>query len=266
MEFLFDAGAARVLVGDMSALVRGGTAGNMEKTGIAAAACKAGADLLYFEDHGWFEVKVNGRHVKKVLVSEWFYKVDRVINLPVIKTHRYAGYSICLKNFVGATHFSQRPYLVDRKHWQEVVAELNLAFRADLHIVDGSKIMVEGGPWEGETVTTNLLLAGGDPVACDAVGLGIIKSFGKWPRLQNSSVWQMRQLKRAAEIGIGAGKSEEITLLTTSLDSNPAFAELMGQVRSLLSLPETVSAYAPADPDSLPGCPSGSVRGYRNIS
>jgi uncharacterized protein (DUF362 family) len=32
-----------------------------------------------------------------------------VINLPVIKTHRSASYSAWLKNFIGYTHFRQRP-------------------------------------------------------------------------------------------------------------------------------------------------------------
>jgi uncharacterized protein (DUF362 family) len=107
-------------------------------TGIAAAARRAGAETVSFEDHGWVGWR-RRRYLREVDVTEWFFKVDRVINLPVIKTHRYAGYSICLKNFVGATHFSQRPYLVDSNHWEEVVAELNLAFRPDLNIVDGTR-------------------------------------------------------------------------------------------------------------------------------
>jgi uncharacterized protein (DUF362 family) len=235
VELLYEAGAARVYVGDMSALIRGGTAKNMEQTGMAAAAREAGAETLFFEDYGWVKVKVEGRYIREVVVTEWFFKVDKVINLPVIKTHLYAGYSICLKNFVGATHFSQRPYLVDRSHWEEVVAELNQAFRPDLNIVDGTKTMVEGGPWEGETADTNLILAGGDRLACDAVGLGIIKSFGRWKPLESASPWQMRQLRRAVEIGLGARGSDEMELVTESLDHDPAFSSLMEKVRSLIA-------------------------------
>jgi len=238
VELLFEAGASRVYVGDMSALIRGPTARNMEQTGIAAAARQAGAELLYFEDHGWVKVKVNGRYVKEVDVTSWFFKVDRVINLPVIKTHRYAGYSICLKNFVGATHFSQRPYLVDRSHWEEVVAELNLAFRPDLNIVDGTRTMIEGGPWQGKTADTNLILASDDRLACDVVGLGIIKSFGQWGPIKDKSPWQMRQVRRAVETGLGAGSSDELELLTASLDNDPAFTALMDQVRSLIASTE----------------------------
>ncbi|MCF8062515.1 MAG: DUF362 domain-containing protein [Deltaproteobacteria bacterium] len=235
VERLFHHGAAEVLVGDMSALIRGGTAKNMEKTGIAAAARRAGAETVSFEDHGWVAVEVEGRYLEQVEVTDRFFEVDRVINLPVIKTHRYAGYSICLKNLVGATHFSQRPYLVDRAHWEEVVAELNLAFSFPLHIVDGTRIMVEGGPWEGTAKETHLVLAGGDPLACDVVGLAMIKSFGRWERLASRSPWEMRQVKRAMELGLGAADSAQMEILEESLDRDPDFSPLMRRVRTLLA-------------------------------
>ena len=234
VELLYAHGADKVYVGDMSALVRGGTRGNMEETGIGPAARQAGAETVFFEDHGWVSVPVNGKYMEHVEVTEWLFKVDRVINLPVIKTHRYAGYSICLKNLVGATHFSQRPYLVDRTHWEEVVAELNLAFTFDLHIVDGTRIMVSGGPWQGDVRDTRQVIAGGDPLACDVVGLAMIKSFGRWERLASKSPWQMRQVRRAVELGLGAADYTRMEILAESLDREPSFDQLMGKVRGFL--------------------------------
>lgn len=234
VRVLYEENAAKVYVGDMSALIRRSTARAMERTGILAAARDAGAEAVYFEDHGWVEVKVGGRYLKEVSVTEWIQKVDRVVNLPVIKTHKYAGYSICLKNFVGATHFSQRPYLVNPRRWEEIVTELNLAYRPDLNIADGTKVMVEGGPWEGTAEEANLILASGDRVACDVVGLAIIKSFGRWDRLRSSSPWEMGQVRRAVELGLGAGSGREIELMTASLDADPAFSALMGKAKSFL--------------------------------
>ena len=231
---LYEAGAKKVYVGDMSALIRGSTAKNMERTGILAAARAAGAEPLFFEDHAWVKVKVPGKYMKEVSVTEWIHKVDRVVNLPVIKTHEYAGYSICLKNFVGATHFRQRPYIVNALHWEEVVTELNLAYRPDLNIADGTKVMVEGGPWEGRAEEANLILASGDRVACDVVGLALIKSYGRWKRLLTTSPWEMGQVRRAVELGLGAGSSQELELVTASLDGDPAFHARMEKVKSLL--------------------------------
>jgi uncharacterized protein (DUF362 family) len=234
VRVLYEAGAGKVYVGDMSALIRGSTAKNMEKTGILAAARGAGAEPIFFEDHDWVKVKVPGKFIQEVSVTEWIRKVDRVVNLPVIKTHEYAGYSICLKNFVGATHFRQRPYFVNALHWEEVVTELNLAYRPDLNIADGTKVMVEGGPWEGTAEEANLILAGGDRVACDVAGLALIKSYGRWKRLMATSPWAMGQVRRAVELGLGAESAQEIELVTASLDGNPAFSDRMEKVKSLL--------------------------------
>src|SRR5512139_3629979 len=68
---LYEAGAGKVYVGDMSALIRGKTADNMARTGILAAARGAGAEPLFFEDHEWVKVKVGGRYLKEVPVTEW---------------------------------------------------------------------------------------------------------------------------------------------------------------------------------------------------
>jgi uncharacterized protein (DUF362 family) len=231
---LYEAGAGKVYVGDMSALIRGSTARNMERTGIMKAVRDAGAEPLFFEDHAWVKVKVEGRYLKDVSVTEWIHKVDKVVNLPVIKTHRYAGYSICLKNFVGATHISQRPYFVNVRRWEEVVTELNLAYRPDLNIADGTKVMVEGGPWEGRAEEANLILASGDRVACDVVGLAVIKSFGRWERLRSISPWEMGQVRRAGALGLGAGSARDMELVTASLDGDPVFDALVEKVKSFI--------------------------------
>jgi uncharacterized protein (DUF362 family) len=221
VELLFEAGAAVVWVGDMSALMKLSTKSNMEKTGIKLAAEKAGARAVYFEDHEWYEVPLaGGKYIKSVGVSEWIYNADRIVNLPVIKTHRSASYS---------------PYFVDSEHWEEVVTEINLAYTPDLNIADGTVTMVEGGPWSGKVVATNLILASGDRVAADVVGLGIIKAFGLWRDVTQKGVWEQRQIRRALDLGMGRG---EIELLTTSLDKNEEFLKLMRAARENISQPD----------------------------
>jgi uncharacterized protein (DUF362 family) len=123
---------------------------------------------------------------------------------------------------------------VNPAHWEEVVAELNLAYRPDLNIADGTKVMVEGGPWSGRAEESNLILASGDRIACDVVGLAVIKSYGRWKRLLSVSPWEMGQVRRAVELGLGAGSRGEMELVTASLDDAPAFRTLMERVRSLI--------------------------------
>lgn len=206
---LYRQGAKRVLVGDMSALqtlILSSTRRNMEKNGLLRAAQEAGAEVVTFEKGKWIEVSLPGaRYTEKALVSEWLFRADRVINLPILKTHRSASYTLCLKNFIGCTHLRQRPYLIDREHWEELIAEFNLAFRFDLHLVDGIVAMIAGGPWAGTPAPAGLILAGEDPVAVDALGLGILKSYGKWEAVARKEVWAQRQLRRARELGLGRG-------------------------------------------------------------
>ena len=232
-KILYESGARRVLVGDMSALMKLPTRKNMDITFIKLMAEEVEAELVPFEERGWVSLDLpQGKFLKKVYVSEVLFQVDRIINLPVIKTHRSATYSIALKNFVGATHFRQRPYFVDRAHWEEVIAELNLAYTPDLHIVDGTKLMVEGGPWKGMAHDANLVIATGDRIAADVVGLGVLKHYSELPQIKEVDVWEQRQVKRALELGLGITKESEIGLEEMDLDPGiPGFKSVMKTVR-----------------------------------
>jgi uncharacterized protein (DUF362 family) len=218
-RILYESGARRVLIGDMSAFLKLATRKNMDITFVKMMAEEVGAELVPFDEKGWISIGIpQGQFVKRVYVTETLSQVDRIINLPVIKTHQSSTYSIALKNFVGATHFRQRPYLVDRTHWEEVIAELNLAYTPDLNIVDGTRVMVEGGPWKGKAVDANLIIATGDRVAADVVGLGVLKNYSQLPQIKEVDVWEQRQVKRAIELGLGVGRGDEIELLEADLE------------------------------------------------
>ncbi len=234
VRLLYEEGAEKVYVGDMSAFATLSTIRNMRHNGIKKAAEENGAEVIVFEDYGWMEVDLpENAYVKKAYVTEWLYNVDLIVNLPVIKTHRSSAYSITLKNFIGCTHLRQRPYIIDPKHWEEVVAEFNSAYSPDINIVDGTVSMISGGPWEGTPAETNLIIASADRVAADAVGLGIIKSFGQWQMVTGKDVWEQRQVKTAIERGIGRNK-DGIRLVEG--DGDARFKELMKNVRKITGL------------------------------
>ncbi len=233
-KILYESGARRVLVGDMSALIKLPTRKNMDITFIKLMAEEVEAELVPFEERGWVSIDLpQGTFLKKVYVSEVLFQVDRIINLPVIKTHLSATYGIALENLVGATHFKQRPYWVDRTHWEEVIAELNLAYTPDLHIVDGTRLMVEGGPWKGIARDAHLIIATGDRIAADVVGLGVLKHYSELPQIREVDVWEQRQVKHAMELGLGITKGSEIVLEEMDLDPGlPGFKGVMKTVRN----------------------------------
>ncbi len=235
IEILYEEGARKVVVGDMSGLMTFSTAWNMKKSGIKKAASDAGAELVCFEDYHWLEVKLpHTKYLKKISISEWIVKADRIVNLPVIKTHKYAAYSICLKNFIGATHWKQRPYFVDEGHWEEVVSDINQAYTPHLNIIDGTVSMIAGGPRKGTAVKTNVILASGDRIAGDVAGLGVIKSFDKCPAIADKGIWEQRQIKRAVEIGLGVGKGHVALRDKDIRGDSSDFKDLVQKVRKYI--------------------------------
>jgi uncharacterized protein (DUF362 family) len=232
-KILYESGARQVLVGDMSGFFKLPTRKNMDITFVKMVAEEVEAALVPFDEMGWVSIEIpQGQFLKRVYVAEALFQVDRIINLPVIKTHGSSTYSIALKNFVGATHFRQRPYLVDRTHWEEVIAELNLAYTPDLNIVDGTMVMVEGGPWKGRAVDANLIIATGDRIVADVVGLGVLKHYSPLPQIKGVDVWEQRQVKRAIELGLGVKREDEIELLERDLEPNiPGFKGVIETVR-----------------------------------
>ncbi|OGP78130.1 MAG: hypothetical protein A2V86_03020 [Deltaproteobacteria bacterium RBG_16_49_23] len=232
-KILYEYGARHVLIGDMSAFFKLPTRKNMDLTSMKLIAEEVEAELVPFEERGWHCVDLpQGRFLKRVYVADALFEVDRIINLPVIKTHRSATYSIALKNFVGATHFRHRPYLVDRSHWEEVIAELNLAYTPDLNIIDGTRLMVEGGPWKGRAIDANLIIATGDRIAADVAGLGVLKHYSDLPQIRGVDVWEQRQVKRAIELGMGAKGKDEIELREIDLEpALPGFRNVMTTVK-----------------------------------
>jgi uncharacterized protein (DUF362 family) len=108
------------------------------------------------------------------------------------------------------------------------VAEFNAAYTPDINIVDATTSMIEGGPWEGTPERTDLIIASGDRVAADVVGLGVIKSFGKWEPVVSKDVWEQTQLKTAVSLGLGK-PMEGIRLLKG--DGDERFETLMDAVK-----------------------------------
>ena len=105
-----EAGAADVVVADSSGIIRFPTTENFVATGIRAAAESAGARVLALEDEPWVRVEPAGaKSLPRFYVSKPVYDADVFINLPVVKTHRFAHYSCSLKNLVGITHPRYRP-------------------------------------------------------------------------------------------------------------------------------------------------------------
>jgi hypothetical protein len=117
-------------------------------------------------------------------VSKTLLECDKLINLPVMKTHYIPGVTLIFKNYVGT--FMPRAYGENTNH------------KGLLHSYAGDKSIPKGfvdlfsyrptdyaliecfwgtegdGPVTGDDIKLNLVVAGGDPVATDAVAAAVM--------------------------------------------------------------------------------------------
>ncbi|MGQ0695468.1 MAG: DUF362 domain-containing protein [Nitrospiraceae bacterium] len=238
-QFMKQSGPSDIIVGDSSGIIRFPTRDNLKETGVQKAAEEAGARVLALEDEPWVKVKPEQAQIlESYFVSKPVYDADVIINLPVVKTHRFASYSCCLKNFVGIVHPKNRPSVAFLAgSWHERIAELNLAVHPMLNIADGTTIMIAGGPTSGTPARTNLLLLSGDRVALDVVALALIRYHKAWNEVTGKGVWEQRQIKKAVELGLGVGSAEQIEIVHHSLDgSNREFNHVVEFIRRDIQL------------------------------
>jgi uncharacterized protein (DUF362 family) len=226
------AGAVDVTVADSSGMLRFPTSENLESTGIRTAVERLGSRLLALEVEPWLAVEPPAAMLQpRMLVSKPVYDAEVLINLPVVKTHRFAHYSCSLKNVVGVVHPRCRPslrFLAGR--WHEHIAELNLAVHPRLTVADGTTVMIAGGPTSGTPARANVLLLSGDRVALDAVAVALIRSYGAWDKVGTGLVWEQRQIKRAAELGLGVRGPREMELMVRSLKPDDDFKRRTEQI------------------------------------
>jgi uncharacterized protein (DUF362 family) len=218
VTMLREQGAGRVIVGDRS-VYWGNTIEYMKAIGIYDAARLAGAEVVDLEETGWVKVRPRGATgwTGGLSVSKLAKEVDHIVNVPVIKSHKIAIYSMGLKNTLGMVRPVDRLDKLHEKNYEEpafgsMIAEANLALRPDLVIMDGTSVMVRGGPFMGETFQPGLVVASRDVVANDVVGLSIMKALGTKADIQEKSPWDQPQIIRACELGLGANGPQDIEL------------------------------------------------------
>jgi uncharacterized protein (DUF362 family) len=244
VKMLIDAGASKVTVGDSSNL-NNRTRDVMRDQGIQKIVEDAGGDVLFLEDEEFVTVQIpKGKWLTETRISKPVLEAERLIDIPIIKSHNVTNYSMSMKNFVGAIHIESR---FDPR-WEpstkvfhtcgnpaEAAAELNVLVNPDLVIMDGTKSLISYGSIgddSGVIQDTNIIVASGDRIANDIVGLSIIKSYGLWPDIVNNDVWEQPTIKRALELELGREK-EKIKILVESLAGETKQDELTEQIHNI---------------------------------
>lgn len=207
VDLCFENGAKKVIVGDHSGIYWQNTLKNMKVIGMIEALKDAGAEIMDFKK--FVNTKINGKYFKTARIAKEVLDAEYLINVPVLKTHKMAVFSMSMKNLMGCITIPDRVRMHASK-LQEKIADLNTAIKPDLNIMDGTIIMLSGGPCTGETAKKDLVFASEDRIALDYIGLKEIQAnLG----LKGIDVWNLSQLKHARGLRLGVKNKENIEIV-----------------------------------------------------
>jgi len=241
MEECLKAGAAEVIVGEGSHLPKfdwqyavtldGNT--NLVKEAKRLSSKydgKVTLACLETDSPGWVEVP-SKTSLNKIAISSLVANADKVISIPVAKTHSWAQLTLALKNFIGITPLSRYAQLIANTWWNrgtfdhsspQAIAQVYLdivkAVKPDLSIIDFSVGLEGDGPSRGQGGTTvNMkerlgswaVIASTDIMAADATAA----------RIMSHDTEKVKQLAMGFEMGLGQIREQSIEILGEKLDN-----------------------------------------------
>ena len=235
---LREMGASKITVGDRSGM--GDTRQVMQSLGVFKLAKELGFEALVLDELGvadWVRINPSGSHWKQgFMFAKPCLESGALVQTCCLKTHRYGGhFTLSLKNSVGMVAkqapgegYNYMTELHSSPDQRIMIAEINSAYQPALVVLDGVEAFINGGPDKGKLVRPGVVLAGSDRVAIDAVGVAILRYFGTTPEVANGAIFQLEQLARAVELGLGASSPDQIELVTDDQDSKSFATEIMG--------------------------------------
>jgi len=240
-EECLKAGAAEVIIGDGSHLptfewqyaitLDGST--NLAKEAERLSSLydgKVTLACLETDSPGWVEIP-SKTSLNKIAISSLVANADKVISIPVAKTHSWAQLTLASKNFIGITPLSRYAQLVDNTWWNrgtfdhsspraiaQVYLDIVKSIKPDLSIIDFS-IGIEGdGPSINIGGTTlNMkerlgswaIIASTDIMAADATAA----------RIMSHDTNKVKHLAMGFDMGLGQIQEQSIEILGEKLDN-----------------------------------------------
>lgn len=136
---------------------------------IQDMAGEAGADVRFVRDSHYVDTKIpGGTSIDRWPIHQEVFKVDKLINMPILKHHSLSGLTIGFKNMMGLIGGNRgrihRPFA-------ERIVDLNRVIVPDLTIVDAIRVLRRNGPSGGDlkdVENLNTVIAGTDRVLVDA--------------------------------------------------------------------------------------------------
>ena len=205
----------------------------MAAKGIPDLASDLGFNVINYDempDSDWVHFQPSGTHW-----PEGFHLPRHVVNAEYnvstccLKTHGSGGvFTMSMKLAVGLTPKPIRRGMHRSPDMRRMIAELNQGYTPQLIVMDGIEAFTDGGPTRGTLKQGNVVVAGTDRVAVDAVGLAILKELGSNDAIMGTPIFQQEQMARAVEIGLGVSGPDQIELVSDNAEGEAYVTTLKG--------------------------------------
>ena len=179
--------------------------------GIADIARERDCPLVDMDARRFVKVPVpDGMAIDSLKVCPEVLEYDVVVSVPVMKMHMHTGVTLALKNMKGCLwrrskvglHMLQPVEGMDEKPIDIAIADLSSVLRPHLSIIDGTVGMEGLGPSAGEAKPFDVVVAGADVFAADAVAC----------ELMGTSARDIPHLRMGAERGYGVIDLEAVSV------------------------------------------------------
>ena len=232
-------GAGPLTLGDRSGM--GDTRQVMQAKGAFRLGEELGVKTVVFDElhnDDWEAVLDGDTHWQRgFALPRVVRNAGGVVTTCCLKTHRYGGhFTLSMKNSVGfaakvvpGDSYNYMRELHSSPDQRRMIAEINAAYKPELVVLDGVQAFTDGGPDKGNLVDSQVILAGTDRIAIDAVGVAILRHFGTTPEVSRGAIFEQEQIARAVQLGIGVKSPAEIELVTGDRESAD-FAKIIREV------------------------------------
>lgn len=197
VSFLKQHGAKEILIGEGTGFRD--TLEAFRVAGVDRVAERWNVRMVDLNKDEFIEVRPpNARTLKKVKIAKTALE-STIVSVPKLKPHSGASVTLSLKNMMGA----MTPKGSMHGHLSQNIIDLASVIKPSIALIDGI-IAGEGHETSGNPVEMNLVIAGTDPVAVDAVGaavMGISPDSVKHLRLAEESGLGTCDLKRIQIVG-----------------------------------------------------------------
>jgi uncharacterized protein (DUF362 family) len=192
-----EAGAASVLIPDHVLHMEEAA---LTRSGIRDACAAVDPKMVkaISSPHLFKETSIPNAHdIPRTDIMKAVLKSDVLIAAPTAKSHSSAGVSLSMKGMMGLIY--DRGVFHGRYDLDTSIVDLCTVLKADLTVVDASRVLSTGGPQgPGKVIREDKIIASADMVAADATAVSLFEWYGR--RFKPS---QVNHIRLAHKRGLG---------------------------------------------------------------